>query len=112
VPKIYSYIKVTKITIGTLERGLMKKITTDNDSGVFNTANGDKTMNAVQKGKFVSLCNSLLDPAKFYSTKINSDQLDIMDKLLQVSLDKIFPILDLYRQVLLHPDSAPHFNVF
>jgi PUL domain len=35
-----------------------------------------------------------------------------MAKLIRISLDKVFPCLDLYRIFLTHPDSANHFKKF
>ena len=37
---------------------------------------------------------------------------DLMNKLLDIPLDKLFPCLDLYRIFLLHPSATCHFKKF
>jgi len=38
--------------------------------------------------------------------------LNLLDKLLGLPVDKVFPVLDLYRIFLLHPDMSNHFKKF
>ena len=89
----------------------MKKIITDNEKGAIQDEKGENIMKPKEVGRFRALCQALVDPNKYSMTQIEKDQLDLLDKLLLLPIGKIFPILDLYRQVLLHHDSAPHFNV-
>lgn len=62
--------------------------------------------------KFEKLCASLADKNNFWQTKLDRDEAELMDKLLNFPIDKVFPCLDLYRIFLLHPDSTVHFKKF
>jgi hypothetical protein len=58
------------------------------------------------------LCDVLADPNKYYLTKVDDYAFDLLVKLLDEPIDRIFPCLDLYRIFLLHPDMTTHFKKF
>ena len=44
--------------------------------------NGEKVMNPKEVSRFKALCLALQDPMKYNMTKIESEHLDLVDKLL------------------------------
>jgi len=72
----------------------------------------DKFLEDKELKHFESLRDILSDKDKFYNTKINEYHSQILDKLIALPVDKVFPCLDLYRIFLLHPDSSSHFKKF
>jgi len=72
----------------------------------------DKFMDDKDLKHFNSLCEALADKSKYHSTKLNDYHSALLDKLLALPIDKIFPCLDLYRIFLIHPDSNIHFKKF
>lgn len=61
---------------------------------------------------FEALCVVLEDRSKFYMTKVNDYMSELLDKLIQLPVDKVFPCLDLYRIFLCHPDATCHSKKF
>ena len=84
--------------------GPQKKIVEFNEAGGF--------MDQKELKIFDKLCLVLADKDKYFNTKIEYDHLDLMNKLLEVPVDKLFPCLDLYRIFLLHPDASNHYKKF
>ena len=60
----------------------------------------------------MSLKDVLSDPKNFFNTKCNDYQFAILDNLIKLPVDKVFPCLDLYRIFLLHPDCSMHYKKF
>jgi len=54
----------------------------------------------------------LSNKEKFFGTKISDYHSQILDKLIQLPVEKVFPCLDLYRIFLLHPDATCHSKKF
>ena len=61
---------------------------------------------------FEALCQALSNKDKFYDTKINEYSQKILDKIISLPIDKIFPGLDIYRIFLTHPDASCHFKKY
>jgi len=61
---------------------------------------------------FESLCVVLADRNQYYKTKVNDYMSELLDKLIQLPADKVFPCLDLYRIFLCHPDATCHSKKF
>lgn len=72
----------------------------------------DKFMDEKELKIFEGLCEALCNKEKFYHTKIGDYQDKLMVKLLELPVDKIFPVLDLYRIFLTHPDATCHFKKY
>ena len=66
----------------------------------------DKFIEEKEMKYFEGLCEVLGDKDKFFKTKINEYHLAMLDKLISLPIDKVFPGLDLYRIFLLHPDAV------
>lgn len=71
-----------------------------------------KFMDEKEVKLFGRLCEALGDPNKYYLTKIDEYDSQLLVKLLEQPMDRIFPCLDLYRIWLLHPDMSHHFKKF
>ena len=62
---------------------------------------------------FETLCEQFAKGKEGYPlSKINDYHSKLMDKLLGLPIEKVFPCLDLYRIFLTHPDSVCHFKKF
>lgn len=61
---------------------------------------------------FARLCDCLADPSKYYLTKVDDYAFDLLGKLIDLPVERVFPCLDLYRIFLLHPDMTTHFKKF
>ena len=72
----------------------------------FNTASA--FMDAKELKVFDALCLTLENKDNYYKTKINDYMSELLDKLIQLPTDKVFPCLDLYRIFLCHPDATCH----
>jgi len=60
---------------------------------------------------FDSLCLLIDDKPRYHSTKVSTQGFDLVRKLLKQPLDNIFPVLDLFRMFLMHPNSGDMFKV-
>lgn len=73
-------------------------------------------MNEKDLKVFEGLCTVLEDKNKYHTTKINDYQSQLLDKLIgtqdRLPVEICFPMLDLYRIFLCHPDVACHFKKF
>lgn len=69
-------------------------------------------MDPKEEKLFSRICEALGDPNKYYLTKIDEYDSQLLIKLLEQPVDRIFPCLDLYRIFLLHPDMSNHFKKF
>lgn len=58
---------------------------------------------------FETLIKVLSNPQNYHNSEVSPQQLKVIDKLLTYPLDKVFPVLDLYRCYLLHPTSYEAF---
>ena len=73
----------------------------------------DKFMDDKELKVFESLCEVFAKGKDGYHlTKINEYHSQLLNKLLTLPVDRVFPCLDLYRIFLTHPDSVCHFKKF
>jgi len=72
----------------------------------------DKFMDDKDLKVFEGLCEALKDKDNFYNTKITDYQQQLMAKLIDLPIAKVFPCLDLYRIFLTHPDATCHFKKY
>lgn len=84
--------------------GPKKKILEFNESS--------QSMDAKELKHFEALCEKLANKDKYYLTKIDDYQSQLLTKLIQWPADKVFPCLDLYRIFLTHPDATLHSKKF
>lgn len=61
---------------------------------------------------FEGLCGVLQSKEKFYDTKITEYHQKVLDKIISLPIDQVFPGLDIYRIFLTHPDASCHFKKF
>jgi len=73
-------------------------------------------MNEKDLKVFEGLCTVLEDKAQYYMTKITDYQSILLDKLIgtetRIPVEYCFPMLDLYRIFLCHPDVACHYKKY
>lgn len=50
--------------------------------------------------------------AFYHSSKISKIGFDLIKKLIKLPADKAFPFLDIYRMLLIHPQSSEHYKLF
>lgn len=61
---------------------------------------------------FERLCASLSDKNNFWNTKLDVAENELLNKLLALPIQKVFPCLDIYRIFLIHPNSTLHYKKF
>lgn len=60
-----------------------------------------------------SLLELIKNKAFYHSSKCSKHGFDLMKKMLnRFPSDKVFPVLDVYRMFLMHPQSSEHYKVF
>ena len=84
--------------------GPKKKILEFNEAGKFFD---DKELK-----QFEQLCLALQAKEKFHDTKVNDYGSKILDKIISLPVDQVFPGLDIYRIFLTHPDASCHYKKF
>jgi len=70
----------------------------------------EKFMDDKELKVFEGLCAALENKDKYYLTKINELQSNLMIKLINLKTEIVFPCLDMYRIFLCHPDMTAHFK--
>lgn len=72
----------------------------------------DNFMDEKELKHFESLCEVLGDKAKYFKTKVSDHHDQLLQKLIRLPSEKVFPCLDLYRIFLLHPDCVMHWKKY
>jgi len=72
----------------------------------------DKFMDDKDLKVFNGLCEVLGNKDKYFTTDISDYQDKLMEKLLELPVAKIFPVLDMYRIFLTHPGATCHFKKY
>ena len=63
-----------------------------------------------EMGYFDNMCKVLAQPAYFHSSELEERQVDVINKMLEFPIDKVFPALDIFRIFLLHNEASKSFS--
>ncbi|CAI9104464.1 OLC1v1003135C2 [Oldenlandia corymbosa var. corymbosa] len=87
--------------------GILKKISEFNHSLLSNVDNKHLSLSEVDMSRLGVIIKILRETSRYHSSKFSDDDVELVVKLLHSwPVEMLFPVIDLLRMIVLHPDGA------